>query len=158
MPSAFLFQNAFPFITSFDTTSWGDAVDVAIPILRMEKLRPGQAKLFPRICMVFNWNSRNLNLDLLTHVPVLPLQYPASSQKKARDIAFLGASSDAGAQRAQGTLRRWVSGSVNHQKLGSRGNPSLTSFWPSVRRCTARSLASRTSCIWELRARPRASL
>ena len=44
-------------------------------------------------------------------------------------------------------------------ETGLPGEPlSLTSFWPSVSRCTSRSLASSTSCIWELRARPRESL
>ena len=44
-------------------------------------------------------------------------------------------------------------------ETGLPGEPfSLTSLWPSVSRCTSRSLASSTSCIWELRARPRESL
>lgn len=54
LPGAFWLQRAFPFITSFDTTGRGAAVDVVILILQMENLRPRQAKLFPEIHGAFN--------------------------------------------------------------------------------------------------------
>ena len=61
---------------------------MAIPILQMEKLRPRQAKLFPKILVAFNWNSKNLSLDLLIHAPELPLPFPGLITEKGPETSL----------------------------------------------------------------------
>ena len=106
--------------------------------MKQQEIEPGPSDSCPRAATALTW-------------PRL--------RKRARDIAFLG----------EPPLMQEPSSPVNPPEVGIRvhkssetglpGEPfSLTSLWPSVSRCTSRSLASSTSCIWELRARPRESL
>lgn len=96
-------------------TDLAGALDVASPILQMEKLRPRQAELFPQVSMALHWNHRDLYLGRLALVPVLPPPYWASSQKRAQDTSFPGAFSHMQGQPAQGILRGGVSESESSE-------------------------------------------
>lgn len=117
-----------------------------VPFYRWEN--QGQDKqLFPQICVALHWNHRDLNPDLLALVLVLLLPSLASPPTPlSQGATLIGEPNQCGV---------WV---CESSETGLLGGLSLTSLWPSVSCCTSRSLASRASCIWELRAKSRESL